>query len=199
MYLTATEKFKPKKVSEKMRKTLLPWLVSALLGTMVVAGPAMAIPVTLDLTTDSWGEETSFEMILGSGVDAVSVAFDNMPGRFGGFVETGDLGDNATYQFEWDLDIGDYAFTIYDAYGDGIHYPWIGNVLGRLTLTTPDQVFVSSEDNNPFTGSEMTFAFSIAGDSVAPAPVPEPATILLIGTGLVGLAGASRKKAPGRR
>ena len=38
--------------------------------------------------------------------------------------------------------------------------------------------------------SDMT----VMGDDLSPAPVPEPATMLLLGTGLIGLAGVSRKK-----
>jgi hypothetical protein len=115
-------------------------------------------------------------------------------------VETGDLRNTRTYEFEWDLDSGDYEFIIYDAWGDGMVGVWSTHP-GSFTLTTPDQIFVSSKDENPFTGRSMTFDFTIASPVVFSvnsvdnlAPVPEPGTLVLFGIGLLGLAGMNRKR-----
>lgn len=55
--------------------------------------------------------------------------------------------------------------------------------------------FVNIWDLDPFTGFELSstqFAFEV--DNVAAAPVPEPATVFLMGIGLAGLWGIRRRK-----
>ena len=53
----------------------------------------------------------------------------------------------------------------------------------------------SSSTSNPFTGSNPVTTSTVeVGGGADPSPVPEPATMLLLGSGLVGLAAAGRKK-----
>lgn len=90
-----------------------------------------------------------------------------------------EIGDNSFY---WEVDSGDVSFSLesiivlsqngfVDAYVTAVAGDFNFNEAG---LTA--EVITSSSTNSPFQ------------------PVPEPATMLLLGTGLVSLAGATRKK-----
>ena len=150
----------------------------SILLLVACAGSAMAANVTLQLLNDNFCTETSFSMIFDPGGANTPVAFDS-PAEFGGFVATGDLSSTTNYLFEWDLANGDYVFTIFDSFGDGI---CCGFGVGNYALTTPTGVTNGGE----FADAEA-ISFSITDNNGSPNPVPEPSTLVLLGLGLGGL------------
>tara|TARA_Y100000766_G_scaffold280705_1_gene290971 strand:+ start:28 stop:1449 length:1422 start_codon:yes stop_codon:yes gene_type:complete len=76
--------------------------------------------VSLSLTTDNWGVETSWELI----------------GPNGTVDSGGGYGNYETTNLDWNLEPGCYVFTIYDTYGDGLEASMWGSYDdGQVTLT----------------------------------------------------------------
>ena len=78
---------------------------------------------------------------------------------------------------------GPYATGIFELNGDALDSfgadPW-----GDITISTNITPWWNYND----------FAITEVGIGGAPAPVPEPATMLLFGVGLIGIAGLGRRK-----
>lgn len=121
--------------------------------------------------------------------------------------------DYFSIQFDAPIDAFGFSFELPAAIGDFIppsnNYQFGLDVESQgVTLTSSGSYFYGFETDTPFTSLRVTqissgnfepfwdeFRYRTAAAPSAPsAPVPEPVTMLLFGTGLVGLVGSSLRK-----
>jgi len=103
--------------------------------------------LTLVLNEDAYADERNWEITDSSGNIVVQCSdYDDCPsGEPSGSVAP------AQYTYNFNLPDGDYTFTIYDSYGDGMSD---GNIVGNYRLSC--SVIVHAQGSGDFGGSEST-------------------------------------------
>lgn len=191
-----------------MKKAFLKSLALAVVGSVCVAGSALAAPIT-----GGMGMAGAFTPMDAAGIDITTLStstginfIDDMfvvtsaTGDFGSltpYVSTGSIYD---FQFATPVlpvnplwTIGGYSFEM-----TSLSYE-INPLVGKYSIVVNGSGMLSGNGFDPTPGiwnfsaqgaDLANFSWSASTDA---SPVPEPATMLLFGTGLIGLAGVRRK------
>jgi hypothetical protein len=206
-----------RKGEERMKNTFLKSELLAIAGVGLLVGSALATSVDFNLAgypdssvnlTQTAGNATLSAAVvstLGDEIFSLDVGefykFDFFTVTIsGGLLEDAEATIEATLAFDVPdiiaVGSGDVnAWTFYGIFSGG-SLQWDDATVPDLFHVGSSMIQVDFEDGAAFGwGDTATIQATVRNLGDCPAPVPEPATMLLFGTGLAGLAGLRRKKA----
>jgi hypothetical protein len=174
-------------------------VLAGVLFVMIMSANARALPYTwvdtIDFNPDVYIGNWDSYSYTHDLTDNTPVAFNPATDSISSYVLTVALHDDGG---RWDL--GEAAFIDQPGItGDGYYnfsytsqnFGWTLSGLIQLNTLGILNVSVTSVFGDFYLDSSTLTA---SGDAASSAPVPEPATLLLLGSGLLGLAGFGRKK-----